>query len=88
MDKTETLNIEVNVVTTKTGIGVTYAAKKDLVCWASGCLQLREWAVFHSEEEAEGFFDFRFSVYIGICSEHLPLALQRHPTALNYIRPY
>jgi hypothetical protein len=65
--------------------------KEEMGCWpgrTENCTNPREWAVFHSEEEAKLWFDYLSSVYIGTCSQHLPLALQRHPSALNFIRPY
>lgn len=71
--------------------GWTVGTKEDLGCWpgrTEDCQNPREWAVFHDAAEAELPFDYLASVYIGTCSEHLPLALRRDPTALNFVRPY
>lgn len=84
----DNLNIELVHVDVEPFHGVH---KNDLVCWpgrSKNCGRPREWAVFHDENEAKASFDYLTSIYIGTCSEHLPLALHYHPTALNYIRPY
>lgn len=66
--------------------------KEELGCWPGrslGCQKAREWAVFHDFDEAAiKTFNYMDSIYIGTCSEHLSLALQWHPTALNFVRPY
>jgi hypothetical protein len=65
--------------------------KEEMGCWPGRnehCPNRREWAVFHDEHAAKQDFDPYTSVYIGTCSRHLPLALQHHPTALNFVRPY
>lgn len=87
-----TVNVELTHPTVETSsTGWTYLRKDELGCWpgrAENCQKPREWAVFHNEEEAALPFDYLASVYIGTCSEHLPLALRRDPTAINYVRPY
>lgn len=85
---------EINITTIETTSPTSpnkYTLKEEMICWpgrGDDCQKPREWAVFHDKEEAELPFDYLASVYIGTCSEHLPLALQRDPTALNFVRPY
>jgi hypothetical protein len=65
--------------------------KEEMPCWpgqSENCEKPREFAVFHEQREAELPFDYLCSVYIGTCSAHLPLALRRDPTAMNFVRPY
>ena len=83
--------IDAELIKTEAPEITKHCLKEEMSCWPGssfGCEKSREWAVFHDKLEAELPFDYLCSVYIGTCSEHLSLALQRHPTALNYVRPY
>lgn len=85
-----TVNVEIITPDVQQGLG-TQPLKDEMACWpgrGEGCAKPREWAVFHDEQEAALPFDYLASVYIGTCSEHLPLALRRDPTAINFVRPY